>query len=237
MGITKMNKPSLYLLPGLLCSQSVWRHQEEALSDTFEIRIPDYRNCNSMQAMADFVLKDAPGSFFVAGHSMGGRVALQLMLQCPERVSKLALLGTSPYPASSIEHEMRTSWVEMVKEGGMSALHDTWPPLMLHPDRLGDEALVSDMIKMVKNFSPDQFTAEVEALLSRPDYRPILESIQCPTLIICGEQDGLNGISIHEEMLHKIPNAKMEIIENCGHMLMIERPEPVTKAMRAFFTE
>lgn len=226
--------PTLYLLPGLLCDETVWRHQMEHLAGIAEVRVPDYRDCDSLVAMADRVLDDAPQRFAVAGHSMGGRVALELMRKAAGRVSHLALLDTATGPTQDSEYPKRLGWVDLARTRGMPALTDAWLPPMVHPDRLGDAALMQSLRDMVEAYTPEQFAGEIQALLERPDATPVLASVTCPTLVLCGRQDAWSTLAIHEKIMAGLVNAKvrLEVIEDCGHFAPVERPQAVTAALR-----
>jgi len=230
--------PTLFLLPGLLCDGTVWRHQMEHLSDVVEIRVPDYRDCDSLTAMADLVLEDAPERFAVAGHSMGGRVALEIMRKAGGRVSHLALIDTATGPTRDSEYPKRLGWVDLARTRGMAALTDVWLPPMVHPERIGDAALMQPLRAMVERYTPDQFAGEIRALLERPDATPVLASVTCPTLVLCGRQDAWSTLEIHEKILAGLVNAevRLEVIEDCGHFAPIERPQAVTAALRRWLT-
>lgn len=222
----------LYLLPGLLCDETVWRHQIDHLSDLARISVPDYRDCDSITAMAETVLADAPDSFTVAGHSMGGRVALELFRLAGERVTRIALLDSATGPAAAGEEEKRMGWVELAREEGMAALADTWLPPMIHPDRREDPVFMDSLKTMIGRFTPDQFHGEIRALLERPDATSLLARIHCPALVLCGRQDSWRSPESHAEMAAAIPGAQFEIVEDCGHMAPVEKPEVVTAALR-----
>lgn len=226
------DKPTLYLLPGLLCDETVWRHQMDHLAGLAHVVVPDYRDCDSIIAMAESVLAGTPDSFAVAGHSMGGRVALELFRLAGEQISRLALLDTATGPAAAQEREKRMGWVNLAREEGMAALADTWLPRMVHPDRHNDEALMGELKAMVEGFEREAFDSEIQALLERPDATPLLAGIDCPVLVLCGRQDSWRSPESHAEMAAAIPGAVLEIIEECGHMAPIEQPEAVTACLR-----
>lgn len=229
-------KPVLFLLPGLLCDAAIWRYQIEGLSDRFDVRVPDYRNCDSIAAMADEVLSGAPDRLALAGHSMGGRVALEILHQKKCFVTHVALLDTAAGPAAAAEYEKRMAWVRLAQEKGMKALADVWLPFMLHPDRYHDKILVRELEAMVQRFTLAQFAGEIQALLERPDATPVLAEITCPALVLCGRQDTWRTVEQHAELASMIPNARFEIVDNCGHMSTLERPVEVTACLRRFLS-
>jgi pimeloyl-ACP methyl ester carboxylesterase len=226
------DKTDLYLLPGLLCDETVWRGQLEQLADIADMHVPDYRDCDSITAMAETVLEQAPDSFAVAGHSMGGRVALEVFRLAGERISRIALLDTATGPAAAGEQEKRMAWVELARGQGMDALADTWLPPMVHPERHADAELMDTLRGMIRHFTPGQFHGEIRALLNRPDATPLLARIHCPALVICGRQDSWRSPESHQEMAAAIDGAAFEIIEECGHMAPIERPAEVSASLR-----
>ena len=112
-----------------------------------------------------------------------------------------------------------------------------WVKKMVHPDRLSDVPLLDSILTMIALKSADIFAAQTKALLERPDAGPLLGKIHCPTLVLCGRQDAWSGLPRHEEMAERIPNSRLVVIEDCGHMSTMERPEAVTAAMREWFLE
>ena len=228
-------KPVVYLLPGLLCDRTIWRDQVVGLAEQFDVRVPDYRDCDSIGAMAQVVLEAAPPQFALAGHSMGGRVALEIVRQKSQRITRLALLDTAAGPAAAAEYDKRMAWVRLAEEQGMKALAGVWLPPMLHPDRVHDKLLVGELEAMIQDFTPAQFAGQIRALLRRPDAVPVLGRVSCPALVICGRQDAWRTVEQHAELASRIPGAALEVIEDCGHMSTVERPVEVTALLRRFF--
>lgn len=216
---------TVFLLPGLLCDETIWANQREALGD---VVIPDFRHVNSIEAMAQLMLDGAPERFSVAGHSMGGRVALEVVRMAPDRVERLALLDTGVHPRATNEVSKRGELIELARREGMGALAARWLPPMLHPDH---SALLQPLTEMVKRSTPETFANQQRALLDRPDARAVLPRIHCPTLVLCGKQDAWSPVSQHEEIAAAIPQSKLVIIDDCGHMSPVEQPTAVTKAL------
>lgn len=223
---------SLLLLPGLMCDADVWRHQTANLADMAQIIIPDFRGFDSLTAMAESVLEQAPERFAVAGHSMGGRVALEVVRLAGERLTKLALLETGADPLAPGELEKRQAMIELARTGGMDAVADAWLPPMVHPHHRHDTALLNAITVMIKRTSSDEFIKQIRALINRPDATVCLPGIRCPTLLIAGRHDNLYPVQQHEFMLTEIAYASLVIIEGAGHMAPMEQPEAVTNAMR-----
>lgn len=228
---------TLYLLPGLTCDQAVWAGQMRDLADVAEVRVPDFRGYDSLEAMAESVLKGAPNRFTVAGFSMGGRVAMEMCRQAGPRVERLALLDTGAHPLREGERKQRQGFVDVARRDGMEALAAAWIPGMVHPDRLHDAELITSITDMVKRFSLAEFEGQIQALLTRPDARELLTGISCPTLVACGRQDTWAPLAQHEEMAASLPNARLEIIEDSGHMSTMERPKYVAALLRRWLGE
>ena len=87
---------------------------------------------------------------------------------------------------------------------------------------------------MFERRTPDDFAAQIEALLARPDATASLRAIAGPTLVLCGREDGWSPPRQHEEMAALIPEATLAVIDRCGHMAPMERPREVAQAMLAW---
>lgn len=225
-------KPTLCLLPGLLCDEAVFAHQIAAFSDQHEIIVPQFRGLDSLEAMAAHVLEIAPPKFAMAGFSMGGRTAFQVMRLAPERVERLALLDTSAEPEPAAAIPGRKKLVDLAYAEGMGALANAWLPPMLGKSRRDDAALKKPLIEMVCRSTPEQHEKQIRALIERPDARPTLATINCPTLIICGEEDGVTTPSAHADMAAAIAGAQLTVLGDAGHFALCEQPEPFNAALR-----
>jgi pimeloyl-ACP methyl ester carboxylesterase len=184
--------------------------------------------------MADKVLAAAAPRFAVAGHSMGGRVALEVWRQAPERVTALALLNTGVHPPRESELESRGLLVRLARRQGMAALADEWlPPMMgAPPDRV---AQVMPALKaMVQRFTAESFAGQINALLQRPDARPVLPSITVPTLLLSGTNDTWSSLSQHADMQRSVSCSTLVEIAGAGHMSPIERPDAVARALKGW---
>ncbi len=227
------------LLPGLACDQQVWKDQIRRLSEIATVRVADYGRSDSIKKMAEAALIRAPARFALAGHSMGGRVAYEMVRRVPERVRGLALLDTAYRPFAGGEHGERERverlrLVDVARRQGMRAMAEDWVRNMVHPARLSDRPLIDSIIEMFDRKTPEIFAAQIQALLERPDAMPVLYAIRCPTLVLCGRQDSWSTLSIHKEIAARIAGSKLVVIENAGHMAPMERPEPVSRALVAW---
>lgn len=236
-----MPRLPLFLLPGLVCDADVWQHQIERLSAIADACVADYGSSDSLADMARRALELMPGDgrFALAGHSMGGRVAFEIMRGVPERVAGLAVLDTGYEPLKPGEPGQkeiadRSAFVELARTQGVRAMAREWMPELVHPSRLSDAPLVDSILDMMERKSPAIFAAQVKALVERPDATPVLRAIRCPTLVICGREDAWSPLARHEQIVSLIPGSRLVVIENCGHMPTMERPEEVASAMLAW---
>lgn len=230
-------RPALIFVPGLLCDALVWKHQIEAFAATHEVIVPVPESFDSLDDMAADVLAHAPTEFALAGHSVGGRIALEMFRQAPQRVTRLALLDTGVHPCAAGEPARRQALVSLAFEQGMRALADVWLPPMVHPARRAESALMAPLLAMVERRSPATFRNQVNAMLHRPDATPLLAQIGCPTLVLCGREDGWSPLAQHEAIAAEISGSALAVIEQCGHMSPFERPAEVTHALRRWLDE
>ena len=228
-----MTRIPLVLIPGLLCDGLLWRPQVESLAEIAECRIADHTRSDTMAGIAADVLRDAPfGQFALAGLSMGGYVALEMVRQARARVLKLALLDTAARADTPEQSQKRRDFISLAERGRILGVTDALLPLLIHRARLGDAALVATIKQMASNTGKDAFIREERAIMSRADSLPLLSSIACPTLVLCGRQDALTPLDRHEEMATAIPGARLEIVEDCGHLSTLEKPAEVSAALR-----
>lgn len=235
--------PPLMLLPGLMCDADVWVPQVQTLSGQARCIVPDWGLRHSLTAMAAQVLNEAPAHrFALAGHSMGGRVALEVLRLAPERVDRLALLDTGYLPkpsgeAGERERAGRLALLAQARADGMRAMGRQWARGMVHPDRL-DTPLFDRILAMIERSSPEQFAVQIEALLNRPDASALLPEVRCPALVLCGRQDTWSPVPQHETMAGLIrlarPDARLVVVEDCGHMCTLEQPDAVSAALGAW---
>ncbi len=230
---------TLMLLPGLNCDAAVWAPQVAALQGQARCVVPAWGLRDSLTAMARQVLDEAPTArFSMAGHSMGGRVALEVMRLAPQRVERLALLSTGTHPlaageAGEKETAGRMALLKIAQQQGMRAMAQEWAKGMVHPDRVGS-AVFEDVLAMFDRGSAAQYAAQIHALLNRPDAAPLLPGIHCPTLVLTGRQDAWSGPAQHEAMAAAIPGAQLVIVEDSGHMCTLEQPQAVGAALAAW---
>ncbi|MBJ7552808.1 alpha/beta fold hydrolase [Marinomonas spartinae] len=229
---------SYLFLPGLLCDAAVW---QSVLSQfpRDEVSVVDYGDADSIEAMAKVVLQSAPECFVLVGHSMGGLVALEVYRQAPERVSHLVLLDTG-YKALPKDHKGEQekasllAFLALAKEKGMAAMGRQLLAEMVHPDRLKDDPLVTSILAMMERQTLATFTAQVNALVQRPDATCVLREVACPVLLMCGRQDSWTPVSLHEAMLLLVPDGELHVIEESGHVTSMEQPQAVVSQLQAW---
>jgi pimeloyl-ACP methyl ester carboxylesterase len=239
MSAMKGEKTTLVLLPGLLCDAALFAPQVAALSDLCRTWIPDLTRDDTMEALSRRVLAEAPAArFCVAGLSMGGYVAQEIMRQAPQRVLRLALLDTRARPDSPDELERRRTLIRIAESAkGFAPINKRMLPLLVHSSRLNDANLVRVIEGMADRTGIPGYLRQQSAIMSRADFRPFLKSIACPTLVLCGRQDALTPVGFHEEIAAAIPDAHLVVLEECGHLSTLERPDEVNTALRAWAGE
>jgi pimeloyl-ACP methyl ester carboxylesterase len=230
----------LVLIPGLLCGAAVWPHQRAALADIADIQVSDHGLLDSLPAMARAIIAAAPPRFAIAGHSMGGRIAFEIWRAAPDRVSGIALMDTGHHalpPGAAGEREVagRLELLETARRDGMRAMATEWVQGMVHPKRLAEADLVESILDMFEAKTPEIYAAQTRALINRPDAGPVMRTIRCPTLVLCGHEDAWSPVQRHLEMVAAIPGSTFVDIPECGHMCTMERPEAVSAAMRTWF--
>lgn len=232
-----VNKPPLVLLPGLLCDRALWEAQLDDLSDLAAPSVADLSRDDSVTAMAQRVLAAAPARFALAGLSMGGYVAQEIMRQAPDRVARLALLDTSARADTEEQGGRRRGLIELAEKGEFHGVTPRLLPAFLHPERLNDQPLVARVAAMTARVGKDAFLRQQRAIMGRADSRASLGAVKCPTLVLCGRQDQLTPLDLHEEIAALIHGARLEIVEECGHLSTMERPWEVSVLLRQWLTE
>ena len=224
----------IVFIPGLMCTGRIYQHQVETLGQTHPVLLANHWSHDSMAAIAKSILDVASETFALAGMSMGGYVALEIMRQAPGRVTKLILMSTSAKPDTPERSADRRKQVEGARKYGVRAGTKELYPKLVHPARHEDAPLLTTFFEMAEELGVDAFANQIEAIIGRPDSRPMLGKITAPTLVIAGKDDALITPENSEELANGIPGARLALIEHCGHMGMIERPETYTKLISGF---
>ncbi len=232
-------KPTLVLVPGLMCDAHAWADVPSGLPE-FDCHVVDHGHVDSLVHMAEQLLTHAPARFALAGHSMGGRVALEVMRIAPERVTHLGLFDTGHLPkaagaAGEEEVRKRMALLAIAREQSVRAMAAEWVKGMVAPQRLGDTALIESILTMFERKSADIFERQLRALINRPDATSVLQAVQVPTLVLCGEHDAWSPPAQHQAMADCMAHRPTLVaVPEAGHMVMQEQPQAVQRAMRAW---
>ncbi len=226
------NRVPLLLLPGLLCDEALWANQMESLADIADCQVTDMTRDTIMSGMAKRILDEAPEHFALCGLSMGGYCALEIIRQAPHRVDRLALLDTSPYADTEERKERRRKHEALAEAGRFEDILEELLPNFIHPDRVKQGPYMEIIRASAENIGPQAFVRQLHALMSRADSYELLADIRCPTLVMCGREDALTPLALHEEMASVIPDARLVVVEDCGHLTPLEQPDVATPALR-----
>ena len=221
----------LLLIPGLLCSARLYGPQIAALWPCGPVTVADHRRDEDMAAIATGILEQAPPRFALAGLSMGGYIAFAMLRQAPGRIVKLALLDTSARPDTPEQTAAREKLIGMAQTGKLGAVVDTLAPRFLHRDRQNDPELNAVIRDMAADTGAEAFVRQEKAIISRPDSRPLLSTIRCPTLVLVGEGDELTPPESAKEIAAGISGSRLVVVPDCGHLSTIEKPEAVNAAL------
>ena len=230
----------LLLLPGMLSDAAFWQKQIQALNGVCIPLVPEYGSAASIADMAQKVLSGAPSRFLLVGHSMGGRVALELCKRAPGRVSKLGLFCTDyrgHSPDDEGEQASRSLLLSLAHSEGLRALGRTWAEHVVAPHRRSDRSLISAIADMAARHSIQQLEAEIHAGKNRPDYTADLRAITCSTLICAGGNDTMRPVNVHQDMAAAIPRSRLVVFPESGHMIAMEEPDALSSAMRMWIEE
>ena len=221
----------IVMIPGLLCSAELYTSQMAALWPFGPVTVASTLSGTTMPEIAANILRDAPPRFALVGLSMGGYVALEIMRQAPERISKLALLDTSARPDTPEQTEQRRSLLVQAKGGDFKELLSQVMAMLPHPARRDDQHLLEVNVRMGLTVGLDGFQRQTEAIIGRADSRPYLSEITVPTLVLVGDRDPITPPFLSEEIVAAIPNSSLVVIPECGHSSALEQPEAVNRAL------
>jgi pimeloyl-ACP methyl ester carboxylesterase len=229
-------KPHLVFVPGLLCTERLFAAQIAALGAVADISVADHTGFAALPEIAGAILAKAPRRFALAGLSMGGYIAFEILRQAPDRVARLALLDTNARADRPEQAAQRRDLIALAEKDGMARVTEVLLPYWVHKDRLADGALAAVVRGMAETVGLAAFRRQQEAIIGRPDNRPFLAQIRCPTTIIVGAQDALTPVKVAQEMHAGIAGSHLEVIPDCGHLSTLERPEAVNKALAAWLS-
>jgi pimeloyl-ACP methyl ester carboxylesterase len=226
----------IVLVPGLNCSSRLYAPQMPQLWRNGPVLVANHTRDDTMAAIASRILEAAPPRFALAGLSMGGYIALEMVRQAAGRVERLALLDTGARADPPEAQAVRKARMALAESGKFSEMIDAMWPALVHPSRRGDAALRAEYLAMCHDVGPQAFVRQQKAIMGRLDSRPLLATIRCPTLVLVGAQDELTPPHLADEMAAGVPGARLVKVPDCGHMSTLERPEAVTDALLEWLT-
>jgi pimeloyl-ACP methyl ester carboxylesterase len=227
---------TLVLIPGLNCTGALFAPQIAVLEARHAIQIADHASDESIEAIARRLLAQAPERFSLAGLSMGGYVALEVMRQAPSRVSRLALLDTSARPDTDEARDVRRRLIDLARSDRFQEVLPVLWQRLVAPERLSNEDLRATVAQMAAATGPDAFIRQQTAIMARRDQRDLLPSIECPTLVLVGEHDLITPPDLSREMAEAIEWASLVVVPTAGHLSTLERPGAVLEALEAWLT-
>ena len=237
-----MTKTPLLLVPGLLCSPRLYAPQVAALRDIAEVVVPDWRKAplsifDSWDKTARWVLDQAPArDFALAGLSLGGMISIEIMQIAAERVTRLALLDTGMRSQSPTEQAIRRGRIRLANEGRFELVLGLQMSRFIPAYRLPDRALVGEVMTMCGEIGVEIYKRQEELAAIRVDRRPDLPKIKCPTIVVCGRDDGATPLFLSEEMAAAIKGSELIVVEQCGHLVTMEKPEETNTILRKWLS-
>ena len=235
-----MAKTPLLLVPGVLCSPRLFAAQVAALQGDAEIVVPDWRKAplsiwNSWESAARWVMDQMPAEkFALAGLSLGGMLAVEIMQVAADRVTKLALLDTGMRSQSEAERAVRRARIRLADEGHFELVLGMQMTRFIPAYRLPDKPLVDEVMTMCGEIGVEIYKRQEELAAIRVDRRPDLPRIKCPTIVVCGRDDAATPLFLSEEIAKAIPAAALVVIEQCGHLVTMEKPEATNEILQVW---
>ena len=218
-----------------MCDLRLWRNQADALEGTAAISFGDMTGACTVEVLAARVLANAPDRFALAGLSMGGIVALEMWRQAPQRIERLALLDTNYRADTPQGRQLRNQQITRAAAGELkNILRNELKPNYLANVHRNNTTLLDEVLAMGIELGESVFIEQSAALRDRPDSTLTLATIECPTLVLCGDEDQLCPVELHRSMAQRITGAHLDVIENCGHLSTLEQPDAVNQAMYAW---
>lgn len=226
----------LVLIPGLLCTEALYAAQSANLSGTVTVTVADHRGHDSLAALANAILDVSPARFALAGLSMGGYLAFEIMRQAPHRVERLALLDTSARPDSAEQSENRRRLVALAQKKGVGVPAREMFPKLVAPAHQDDELLRAVFLDMAEATGVAGFARQQAAIAGRPDSRGTLAAIGCPTLVLVGEEDQLTPVELAKEMAEAITGSHLCVVPGAGHLSTLEAADRVSAELLSWLT-
>jgi pimeloyl-ACP methyl ester carboxylesterase len=220
------------MVPGMMCDERIFSPQIEELSKNLEVTVADISSFPTVRELASDLLKKAPKSFSLLGHSMGGIVAMEIYSQEPNRIEKLILMDTNPKAELDEVKLKREPQIKDVREGKLlEVMRDEMKPNYLAESE-NKSSVLDVCMDMALSLGPDVFINQSRALQKRADQLNTIQSINIPVLIMCGSEDKLCTVERHEMMHNMISDSDLKIINNAGHMPTLEQPRETTEVIK-----
>ena len=237
-----MNKTALLLVPGMICSPRLYAEQVAALSGEADIVVPDWRRAplaiwDSWESAARWVVDQMPAEkFALVGLSLGGMLAVEIMQFAAERVTKLALLDTGVRGQNEAERAIRRARIRLASEGHFEVVLGMQMSRFIPAYRLPDKALVDEVMAMCSEIGVEIYKRQEELAAIRVDRRPDLPRIKCPTIVVCGRDDVATPLAFSEEIAAAIKGSELIVIEQCGHLVTMEKPEETNAILKKWLS-
>lgn len=227
----------LVLVPGLAGDEDLFAPQSADLADVADVIVPDIRAARSVGQMAQLVLDAAPARFALGGLSLGGYVVLEVLRQARHRVDRVALLDTSARPDTAEQTARRRALLTLADDRGFDAAMQLLWPSLVAPSRVGDTSLRERWLETCRRCGSEAFERQMRAITERADSRDDLPGLDLPLLVLCGRHDAITPLDDHEEMARLAPQARLVVLEDCGHLSSLEQPEAVTAELRTWLAD
>lgn len=227
----------LVFLPGLMCDAHLFAGQIAAFSPDYPVSVMPVGHGERLEEIASSLIHVLPPRFALVGHSIGGMIAMELLRRAPERVTRIALMSTTPLaetPQAAADYEPA---IIKLKSGRLQEGVEALVPPGTLAAGTGRQVAMAQLMMMAERVGEGAIIRQVRALQRRRDYQPTLRRCKVPTLLMCGAEDGLTPPKRHDYMAGLIPYAALEVIEGAGHLLPLEQPEATTGALRAWLEQ
>ena len=227
----------LVFAPGLMCNARLFEAQADHFKNERDIVYADFSIDDSVESMTRRLLEIAPERFVLAGLSMGGIVAFEVVRQAADRLAGLVLMNTTPFSASPARKKERLAQIDRVNAGHLkTVVMEELKPNYLGVNTKEDKELLNVIYGMAESLGPEVFVRQCNATMHHPDSTETLTQVSCPTLLICGDEDEICPPDFHEIMQAGIPNAKLSVLPNCGHLSTMEAPDAVNALLADFLS-
>jgi pimeloyl-ACP methyl ester carboxylesterase len=227
----RLARPAVVFASGQLLTAEVWAPQITALSGAYDLRLSDHGRDDTIAGMAARLLAEAPDSFHLVAHAMGGFTAFEVLRQAPQRVASVVLIATLAPNDGPAQLERRQGYIRLVEQGRFADVVEERIPILVHPARREDAPLLTVVRRMAAETGAERFLRQQRAIMGRPDSRPSLQAIATPTLLVRGAQDGITTEAHQAEILAGVPGARLETIDHCGHLPTLEKPQTTSRLL------